>query len=116
MKKNELVEITITGYTAEGSGVGRWNGMAVFIPMAAVGDVLEVRILKVAKPMPLEKSNGFFPHRPQGSNPTVPNLPNAADVFFATSVTRRNCAPRNSVYGTPWNASGALQTFPSAPS
>ena len=49
MKKNELVEITITGYTAEGSGVGRWNGMAVFVPMAAVGDVLEVRILKVAK-------------------------------------------------------------------
>ena len=56
--------------------------MAVFIPMAAVGDVLEVRILKVAKTHAFGKIERILSHRPQGSNPTVPNLPNAADVFF----------------------------------
>ena len=49
LKKNDLVEISITGYTAEGSGIGHWNGMAVFIPLTAVGDTVEARILKVAK-------------------------------------------------------------------
>lgn len=35
--------------TGEGSGVGRFEGMAVFVPRAAPGDVLEVKIVKVQK-------------------------------------------------------------------
>lgn len=49
LKKNEIVEIEITGMTAEGSGVGRVEGIAVFVPGAAAGDRLKVRILKTAK-------------------------------------------------------------------
>ena len=49
MKKNDLVEIEITGLTAEGSGVGRVEGLAVFVPQTAVGDVAVVRIVKVKK-------------------------------------------------------------------
>lgn len=48
-KKNDLAEITITGLTAEGSGVGRADGFAVFVPAAAVGDKLLVKLVKVAK-------------------------------------------------------------------
>ncbi len=47
--KNETVPLEITGYTAEGSGVGRFHDIAVFVPLAAAGDRLEVKILKVAK-------------------------------------------------------------------
>ena len=46
MRKNEIAVIEITGYTAEGNGVGRLDGMAVFVPGAAVGDTLQVRIVK----------------------------------------------------------------------
>lgn len=46
MKKNDLFELTITGYTHDGHGIGRAEGIAVFVPGAAVGDVLEVRIVK----------------------------------------------------------------------
>lgn len=46
LKKNDLFELTVTGYTHDGQGVGRADGIAVFIPGAAVGDVLEVRIVK----------------------------------------------------------------------
>lgn len=49
LTKNQIVPLEITGYTAEGSGVGRYHGIAVFVPLAASGDHLEVRILKVAK-------------------------------------------------------------------
>ena len=49
MKKNDIVQLEITDVTAEGSGVGRHEGMAVFVPSAAVGDLIDCRIVKVLK-------------------------------------------------------------------
>ncbi len=49
MKKNDEIVLEITDYTAEGSGVGRYEGMAVFVPLTAVGDKVRVKILKVKK-------------------------------------------------------------------
>ncbi len=49
MQKNEIFKTEIIGMTAEGSGVCRIDGMAVFVPMTAVGDKLTVRIVKVLK-------------------------------------------------------------------
>lgn len=48
MNKNDIITLEITGLTSEGSGVGKSaDGMAVFVPKTAVGDVIEVRVLKV---------------------------------------------------------------------
>lgn len=47
MKKNEVFPLTITGMSSEGYGVGRHENMAVFVPLAAVGDQLVVRAVKV---------------------------------------------------------------------
>ena len=41
--------MTITGMTNEGNGVGKVDKMAVFVPMTAVGDVVNVKITKVLK-------------------------------------------------------------------
>ena len=50
LKKNDIIELDITSASAEGSGVGRTgDGLAVFVPLSAVGDRLRVRILKVKK-------------------------------------------------------------------
>lgn len=49
LQKNEIYEAEITGMTTEGSGVARIDGMAVFVPMTAVGDKLRVKIVKVLK-------------------------------------------------------------------
>ncbi len=49
IKKNQLVEFEITGITNEGNGVGRADGMAVFVPQTAVGDYVRVQIVKVLK-------------------------------------------------------------------
>ncbi len=49
LQKNEIYEAEITGMTTEGSGVCRIDGMAVFVPMTAIGDKLRVKIVKVLK-------------------------------------------------------------------
>ncbi|MFU0832574.1 MAG: 23S rRNA (Uracil-C(5))-methyltransferase RlmCD [Oscillospiraceae bacterium] len=49
LKKNQIIELHITGYTSEGNGVGRYNGIAVFVPRSAAGDQLSVKILKTTK-------------------------------------------------------------------
>lgn len=49
MTKNEIITLEITALTSEGSGVGRCDGMAVFVPFTAVGDVISCRVLKVLK-------------------------------------------------------------------
>lgn len=49
MKKNELYTAEITAVTSEGNGVCKINGMVVFVPYTAVGDEIELRIVKVLK-------------------------------------------------------------------
>ena len=49
MKKNDDVTMTVTGVTGEGAGVGRVDGMAVFVPGTAPGDTVEAHILKVTR-------------------------------------------------------------------
>ena len=49
MKKNDLVQLTITGMTTEGNGVGKYNDFAIFVPMTAIGDVVNVKITKLQK-------------------------------------------------------------------
>lgn len=49
MKKNDIITLEITALTSEGSGVGRYDGMAVFVPFTAVGDVISCRVVKVLK-------------------------------------------------------------------
>lgn len=49
MTKNDIVTLEITALTSEGSGVARLDGMVVFTPFTAVGDVVEARIVKCLK-------------------------------------------------------------------
>ena len=49
MKKNDVVKLDITGMSHEGVGIGRVENMAVFVRGSAVGDTVEVIIIKIAK-------------------------------------------------------------------
>ncbi|MBE6809543.1 MAG: 23S rRNA (uracil(1939)-C(5))-methyltransferase RlmD [Ruminococcaceae bacterium] len=57
MRKNDTIELEITDITHEGSGVGRYEGMAVFVPLTAVGDVIKAHVLKVNKHYAFAKCN-----------------------------------------------------------
>ncbi len=47
LKKNDLIPLEIQAVTSEGNGVGRYEGIAVFVPGSAPGDRLTVRVVKV---------------------------------------------------------------------
>ncbi len=49
LEKNQFVNAEITDITSDGNGVCRVNGMAVFVPDTAVGDIAEIKIVKVLK-------------------------------------------------------------------
>lgn len=49
MKKNDIITLSITDISHDGSGIGKYEGMAVFVPLTVVGDVVSARILKVKK-------------------------------------------------------------------
>ena len=49
LAKNEIICIEITGLSSDGSGVGRADGQAVFVPATAPGDVARVRIVRPMK-------------------------------------------------------------------
>lgn len=49
LTKNDIIPLTITALSNDGNGVGRYEGMAVFVPFTCVGDALRVRVVKVCK-------------------------------------------------------------------
>ncbi len=49
MKKNDNVTLKIEDYTKEGLGIGHAEGFALFVKDTVIGDVAEVRVMKMKK-------------------------------------------------------------------
>ena len=47
MNKNDEIILKIDGTSSDGYGVGRHDGMAVFVPLTTEGDTVRAKILKV---------------------------------------------------------------------
>jgi len=47
LKKNDDIKLTVTALTSQGSGLGRYKDMAVFVEGTAPGDEVEAHIIKV---------------------------------------------------------------------
>lgn len=70
LRKNDIINLTITAMSSEGSGIGRTqDGLAVFVPMSAVGDELSVRILKVKKTLAYGKIEEIITPSPDRITP-----------------------------------------------
>ncbi|MBE6782005.1 MAG: 23S rRNA (uracil(1939)-C(5))-methyltransferase RlmD [Ruminococcaceae bacterium] len=74
MQKNDIIELDITAMSSEGSGIGRYEGLAVFVPMTALGDKLRVKILKV-------KSNCAFGKIEEIITPSNSRVESDCEVF-----------------------------------
>lgn len=46
ISKNSIIPLTIESLSSDGSGVGHYEGKAIFVPTTAPGDVLQARIVK----------------------------------------------------------------------
>lgn len=72
LKKNDIIPLEITDVSNDGNGVGRYNGMAVFVPAVAVGDNIECRIVKVKSSYcygKVENFTAYSSHRIQSDCP-----------------------------------------------
>ena len=49
MKKDDIVKVTIEDMSSEGLGVGRSDGLALFVKYTVIGDVAEVKVMKMKK-------------------------------------------------------------------
>ena len=47
LKKNDIITTEIIDYSSDGNGVARYDNMVIFVPFTAVGDVCEIKIVKV---------------------------------------------------------------------
>ncbi len=56
VNKNEEFKLNITGYTAEGGGVGKFDGQAIFVENTAVGDEILCHIIKAKKSYAIGKA------------------------------------------------------------
>ncbi|MBR5520851.1 MAG: 23S rRNA (uracil(1939)-C(5))-methyltransferase RlmD [Oscillospiraceae bacterium] len=47
LKKNDIITTEIIDYSSDGNGVAKYNNMVIFVPFTAVGDLCEIKIVKV---------------------------------------------------------------------
>jgi 23S rRNA (uracil1939-C5)-methyltransferase len=72
MKKNELFDLEITGMTHEGLGVGKKDGMAVFVQGAIDGETVRVKIIKTAKSYAVARVENWLQKSPARQEPFCP--------------------------------------------
>ena len=60
MVKNDIIRLKITDISAEGSGIGRYENMAVFVKNTAIGDEIDAKVLKVMKNCAFAKAENFI--------------------------------------------------------
>lgn len=75
LKKNDVIDIEITGFSSEGSGVGHCDGQAVFVAGAAVGDELRVNIILAKKNYAIGKIQHILKASPDRIIPDCPVFP-----------------------------------------
>lgn len=74
LQKNQIIDLEISGYTAEGAGVGHFEGMAVFVPGALTGEAVRCHIIKCAKRYAVGKLQKILAASPHRAVPPCPHF------------------------------------------
>jgi len=72
LKKNDLIELEITGCAIDGSGIAHHEGLAVFVPGAAAGDTVAAHILGVKSNRAYAKIDKILVPSPDRIEPDCP--------------------------------------------
>lgn len=82
LKKNDVIQVGIEGMTSEGSGVAHYNGMAVFVPNSAPGDVAELTVIKVTRSYAIGKIRRLIEPGKGRCEPDCPSYPKCGGCTF----------------------------------
>lgn len=96
-KKNEIIPLTITGMTAEGNGVGRIDGEAVFVPRTAIGDKLQCRIVKALPTYAFGILEQLEEPSPDRIQPDCPVYASCGGCAFRHMTYQAECAVKQQV-------------------
>ena len=72
LKKNQTIELDIHSLSNDGSGVGRWQGLAIFVPGTAPGDRILARVTKVLKTYAFARMEQLLAPGPGRCEPDCP--------------------------------------------
>lgn len=72
MKKNDLLELEITGMTHEGLGVGKKDGMVVFVQDAIDGEAVRAKVIKVTQSYAVARVETWIQKSPHRQRPFCP--------------------------------------------
>ncbi len=75
IKKNDDISPEITGMTAEGAGVGRCDGFAVFVPGALPGEKVSAHVIKVSRSYAVGKLTEVITPSENRVSPVCPAFP-----------------------------------------
>lgn len=113
LKKNDRIPLKITGVTAEGSGVGHDNGLAVFVANAALGDTVTAHIIKVKKNYAVARIHQIVTPSPDRVKPDCPVFQQCGAALGGISHMKRSAASRRKRWRTRSRALGILRLRPS---
>ena len=91
LKKNDIIEAEIEGMTSEGSGVAHYEGMAVFVPHSAPGDVAELIIIKVTGSYAVGKIKSLIKPGNGRCEPDCPSYPKCGGCTFRHLTYDEEC-------------------------
>ncbi len=74
-KKNQCYTLQIEGYSSEGDGIARLNGMTVFVKGAIHGETCRVKLLKVGRTAAWGKVEEILTSSPARISPDCPHFP-----------------------------------------
>jgi len=82
LNKNDDIELHIDSVSLTGSGVGRYNGLAVFVPATAPGDFIKAHIIKAKKSYAVGKCIKITEPSPDRTGNDCPSYPGCGGCSF----------------------------------
>jgi len=108
LTKNQVCTAEITDITSEGSGVCRVDGFTVFVPDTAVGDVIEVRIVKVLKSYAFGIIEKLITPSPDRVSPECPQYKKCGGCVFRHISYEAECKVKDNIVRDAFRRIGGL--------
>ena len=109
LTKNQVCTAEITDISSEGSGVCRVDGFAVFVPDTAIGDVIEVRIVKVLKSYAYGIVEKLITPSPDRVTPVCPQYKKCGGCVFMHISYEAECSVKSRIVTDAFTRIGHLE-------
>ncbi len=112
LTKNQICRAQINDITSEGSGVCRIDGMAVFVPDTAAGDILDLRIVKVLKNYAYGIIENMIEPSAERVAPDCPHYKQCGGCVFRHINYAAECSVKNKIVTDAFRRIGGINTVP----